>query len=70
METHLTKLMGTPDATLTTGKESKDLEDSLPTGLGALFAGDHHSGLIMKGYSDPYVTTSGVLPVSAWKIPA
>jgi len=70
MEAYLTKLMGTPDATLTTGKEVTDFATTLPADQSAVFAGDHHAGLIKTGYSDPYVTTSGVLPVSAWKLPA
>jgi hypothetical protein len=70
MSDYFTKKMGAPDARLTTGDEGRAFEKTLASGQCAVFAGDHHSGLIKdSGYSDPYVKGDpSVLPVNAWKL--
>lgn len=70
MSDYFTKKMGAPDARLTTGEQGKAFEKTLTSGQCAVFAGDHHSGLIKdSGYSDPYVKDDpGVLPVNVWKL--
>jgi hypothetical protein len=70
MSDYFTKQMGPPDAHLTTGQQGKDFEKTLTSGQCAVFAGDHHSGLIKdSGYSDPYVKDDPeVLPVNVWKL--
>jgi hypothetical protein len=70
MDDYLTAQWGAPDARLTTGAEATAFANTLGAKQGAVFAGAHHSGLIMAGYRDPYVFTDpGVLPVHAWKLP-
>lgn len=70
MAAHLTAQWGPPDARLTTNDQVTAFAATLTGTQGAIFAGPHHSGLIMKGYRDPYVFTDpGVMPVQVWKLP-
>jgi hypothetical protein len=70
MEKFLTKRWGPPDAKLKTNADATTFEGTLADGQTAIFAGDHHSGIIMKGHKDAYVQSDpDVMPVSAWKLP-
>jgi hypothetical protein len=70
LQSYLTSQWGKPDAMLSSNDAVVEFEAKLRPGEVAVFAGPHHSGLIMKGYSDAYVKTdSDVMPVAAWKLP-
>jgi hypothetical protein len=70
LQNYLTSRWGKPDAMLTTNAEATAFETALNPGEVAVFAGPHHSGLIMQGYSDAYVKSDpDVMPVAAWKLP-
>lgn len=70
LQSYLTSLWGTPDEMLTTNAEATAFETTLKPDEVAVFAGPHHGGLIMQGYSDAYVKSDpGVMPVAAWKLP-
>jgi len=70
LQAYLTSEWGKPDAILSSNDEATTFEASLHPGEVAVFAGPHHSGLIMQGYSDAYVKSDpGVMPVAAWKLP-
>jgi len=67
---YLTSQWGHPDAELSSNAAAIAFEATLKPDEVAVFAGPHHSGLIMKGYSDAYVKGDpGVMPVSVWKLP-
>lgn len=63
---YLAVTLGAPDATLAKEEDVTKLSAGLRSGQGALFAGSGHAGLIMSGYSDPYILSE--LPVDAWKL--
>jgi hypothetical protein len=70
LQSYLTGRWGKPDAMLATNAEATTFEAGLKPGEVAVFAGPHHSGLIMQGYSDAYVKSDpDVMPVAVWKLP-
>jgi hypothetical protein len=70
LQSYLTSLWGNPDAILSSNAEAIEFEARLQRNEVAVFAGPHHSGLIMQGYSDAYVKGDpGVMPVAVWKLP-
>jgi len=70
MAEFLEQKWGKPDARLKTNDEVKAFEATLAAGEVAIFAGPHHSGLIMQGYDDAYAKTDpGVMPIVAWRLP-
>ena len=70
LQNYLTSRWGKPDKTLASNAEAVAFEATLNPGEVAVFAGPHHSGLIMQGYSDAYVKSDpGVMPVDVWKLP-
>jgi hypothetical protein len=70
LQSYLTSHWGKPDAHLSSNAEATTFEAKLRPGEVAVFAGPHHSGLIMQGYSDAYVKGDpGVMPVDVWKLP-
>lgn len=69
MSKHLASMLGKPDALLSTAAEAQAFSLSLTGDQVGLFAGQHHSGGIKKGYADPYLFSDpAVLPVDAWKL--
>jgi hypothetical protein len=71
MNKYLRKLLGKPDGTVAKGSGATNVEAGLADYQCALFAGDEHAGLMMKGYKDAYVFDHPhVLPVDYWKLNA
>lgn len=70
LQSYLTSQWGNPDEIISSNDEAKVFEAKLQPGEVAVFAGPHHSGLLMQGYSDAYVKSDpGVMPVAVWKLP-
>jgi hypothetical protein len=70
LQSYLASRWGSPDASLADNAAATAFEAALAPGEVAVFAGPHHSGLIMQGYSDAYVKSDpGVMPVDVWKLP-
>ena len=70
MAEFLEQKWGKPDARLKSNDEVKAFEATLAAGEVAIFAGPHHSGLIMQGYDDAYAKTDpDVMPIVAWRLP-
>ncbi|MFW0783561.1 T6SS effector amidase Tae4 family protein [Gordonia sp. CPCC 206044] len=70
LQSWLTAVWGAPDEKLAEPAAAVALELTLKPGEVVVFAGPHHSGLIMKGYSDGYVKwDDSVFPVYAWRLP-
>ncbi len=66
---YLQVVWGEPEKVLSSKKELDDFEASLKSDEVAVFVNDAgaHTGLIKKGYKDPYV--DGELPVLVWRLP-
>jgi hypothetical protein len=74
MEKYLKKKWGKPDARAKTNAEAIKIATGLGADQVAVFAGDHHVGVMRQyttdGYKDAYVfTDKDVMPVSVWLLP-
>jgi Type VI secretion system (T6SS), amidase effector protein 4 len=70
---YLTEKWGQPDATFGEGDagnaQARTFARRLQGGEVAVFAGERHCGLMMPGYTDPYVFRySWTMPAVAWKL--